>query len=246
MRSILYRIYRKARILFEREINRRRDLESVFTSIYENNRWGGERGGFYSGSGSTAYYANAYAEMVRGFIREQGVSTVVDLGCGDFAVGSLIVSNDIDYVGVDIVADLINRNRERFNSQHITFQHLDIVSSPLPGGELCLIRQVLQHLSNAEIAAVLRKIDKYKYVIISEHLPAPSVHVVPNKDKPHGPDVRVYDASGVYIDKPPFNVPVSRLLLEVQCVGFLVSKGETIRSQLVENHEAHIETADRS
>jgi hypothetical protein len=88
------------------------------------------------------------------------------------------------------------------------------------------LRQVLQHLSNQEIERVLANCRRYRWLIVTEHLPA-ATDVVPNLDKPHGPDTRVYDRSGVFLEAPPFDLPV-RILLEVP-----ISPGETLRSVLV-------------
>jgi hypothetical protein len=52
-------------------------------------------------------------------------------------------------------------------------------------------------------------------VMVTEHYPPPSANFVPNKDKPHGADTRVYDNSAVCLDQPPFNVRDARLILEV-------------------------------
>jgi len=73
----------------------------------------------------------------------------------------------------------------------------------LPDADLCLIRQVLQHLSNAEIHAVLENISHYKYALISEHVPKSPKSF--NRDKPHGPDVRAYFGSGIYLERKPFS-----------------------------------------
>jgi SAM-dependent methyltransferase len=215
--------------------NRHQSIEDVFTSIYQENQWGGEPGEYCSGSGSTEEQASNYASRVRAFIGAKGITSVVDLGCGDFVVGSRLVTNGIKYIGVDVVAPLVHRNLMRFASENVTFVHADITKDPLPDADLCLLRQVLQHLSNAEIEQVLEKTEKYKYILVTEHYPSPSVGVVPNKDKPHGADTRIYDNSAVFLDRPPFNARISGLVLEVIASRHLVRPGETIRTFLLEN-----------
>jgi len=42
----------------------------------------------------------------------------------------------------------------------------------LPAADLYLVRQVLQHLSNEEIAKVIANLGNARRVLISEHLPA--------------------------------------------------------------------------
>src|SRR5687768_17448374 len=215
--------------------NRKLSVKEVFTRIYDTNEWGGRKGHFCSGSGSSDHHARLYATMVKAFIAERNIRTLVDLGCGDFVVGRELQVPGVKYIGVDIVEQLVEHNNRNFGSGEISFLCLDIIADHLPDADLCLVRQVLQHLSNSQIDAVLRKIGKYRYALVTEHYPAPSVAVVPNKDKPHGGDTRVVDGSAVFLDLPPFNVKVSRLMLEVDSQKNLVAPGETIRTYLLES-----------
>ena len=126
-----------------------------------------------------------------------------------------------NYLGVDIVMPLIQRNQEKYGNATTRFLQLDIVGDELPGGDVCFVRQVLQHLSNEQISKVLSKLKQYKYVFITEHYPTENDAIKPNMDKPHGGDVRVCDNSGVYLAESPFDLPVQTLkhVLEVPGVG---------------------------
>jgi SAM-dependent methyltransferase len=147
-----------------------------------------------------------FAQVVKKELRAGRVRTVVDLGCGDFKVGRLIADLGVEYVGVDIVPDLIQANKDRYGRIGVKFEHADLLTRPLPPGDLALLRQVLQHLSNDEIRAVLRNCHSYDALLITEHIPADDAWV-PNLDKPHGPDIRLFKRSGVALDAPPFSVP---------------------------------------
>jgi hypothetical protein len=128
----------------------------------------------------------------------------------------MFVSGDFHYTGCDVVPDLIEHLNKNRASETVEFRCANIVEDELPDGELCLIRQVLQHLSNAEIKRVLENCRKYKYLIITEHYPDPNVKLIPNLDIPHGPDVRLHFNSAVVLDKPPFNLQNLRLLAETE------------------------------
>ena len=185
----------------------------TFTEIYQNNLWGGVKGEFYSGSGSDEKYAARYAATIRNFIFENNIKKAVDLGCGDFRVASGFVSPDFHYTGIDVVPDLIGYLQKNYGSETVDFRCLNIVEDSLPNGDLCLIRQVLQHLSNREIARVLENCRKFKYLIVSEEFPADDSEFSPNKDIAHGLHTRVYFNSAVSLDQPPFNLPnVSTIL----------------------------------
>jgi SAM-dependent methyltransferase len=168
-------------------------------------------------------------QTLSSYIAEHSVRRVVDLGCGDFNVGKKIVALGIDYTGVDVVPALIQHHSAQYSSQRVRFQHLDIVNDVLPDGDLCLIRQVLQHLSNDQIAKILPKLTRYEHVLITEHYPAPGAHVVPNLDKTHGHDTRIEDDSAVFLDEPPFDARVIQVLLEHETLA-LKRPGELLRT----------------
>jgi len=188
----------------------------TFGEIYERNAWGGKPGEFYSGDGSAQKYADVYAQTVREFIAENKIGRVVDLGCGDFRVASKFVSGAFHYTGCDVVFSLVKHLNETHKNETTEFRCVNIVEDELPDGDLCLIRQVLQHLSNREIAQVLQNTRKFKYLIITEHYPNPQNAFSPNLDIPHGPSVRVQFDSAVVLDEPPFTLKNVKLLLDME------------------------------
>jgi SAM-dependent methyltransferase len=210
------------------------DNRAVFTDIYQRRQWGGPEGEFYSGHGSENAYADAYVEAVRSFIARWGIRDVVDIGCGDFRIGSRIQAG-VNYVGVDVVPALIEAHRARHGAPNVTFVCLDATTDALPPGELCLIRQVLQHLSNDEIKRVLRAASSYKFVVVTEHYPPPGRLVVPNLDKAHGADIRMSSDSAVCLDRPPFN----RLVGETLCEVVVESDGSILRTIVLDQRAVH-------
>jgi SAM-dependent methyltransferase len=236
-RSVLA-LARQRRIALVRARNLGRTPAEIFGAIYRDNKWGGAAGTFSSGSGSTAAHAGLYAGAVRKFASEHGVRRIVDLGCGDFTVGAELVRGDLEYVGVDIVPEVVERNRRLHGAARVSFECRNIIDDELPDGDLCLVRQVLQHLSNEQIAKVLRNLGRYRRVLVTEHYPALGVAARPNLDKPCGEDVRVYDDSGVYLDAPPFSRTVRGPLLDVDAGRWLVQPGERLRTYLLEHTPA--------
>jgi SAM-dependent methyltransferase len=207
-------------------------LRETFEQIYDRGLWEVPGEKVQSGTGSGEAYAESYAALVRSLIERFEVRTVVDLGCGDFSVGSRIARDTIDYVGVDVAGRVIATNNERFGSKNVHFVTLDLTAQTPPLGDLALLRQVLQHLSNDEILTVLRRCSVYPAILVSEHVPVPGKWT-PNKDKPHGPDTRVYDNSGVVLEAPPFSIPVE----EVQVQSYSDDLGGVIRSVLIRGRD---------
>jgi SAM-dependent methyltransferase len=200
-------------------------LPDTFRRIYSTKTWGDDGGAFYSGSGSRGPVSDHYCASVIKFIQESGVRSVVDLGCGDFSIGGRIVeATGVRYVGIDVVPELIEHHRSTVRNPLVSFQLADITSDPLPQADLGLIRQVLQHLDNREIAKALRNLGTFSRVLISEGVPVHPQSV--NRDKPHGPDVRGLFGSGVYVDEPPFSMPAAELW------NFPFKKNSTLRTVL--------------
>jgi SAM-dependent methyltransferase len=219
--QFLLSYYRELRRNKEQKRNRNMTAEEVFAEVYEKNKWGGTKGTFYSGDGSAdEEIVSDYISMVSEKANSNGFSglTFVDLGCGDFQVGRQLLPLCSTYVGVDIVKPLIRRNQEKYGNESTVFMHLDIVNDELPNGDICFVRQVLQHLSNHQIVSILDKLNKYKSVFITEHYPTDVDAIKPNIDIVHGRDNRVARQSGVYLSEPPFNIP-NRTLREVLAVS---------------------------
>ena len=84
---------------------------------------------------------------------------------------------------------------------------------------------------------MLDKLCEYRYVMVTEHYPAPNVQVVPNIDKPHGGDTRIPDNSAVYLDQPPFNIQGVSTILEVSAPNWLAQEGEIIKTLLFCQHD---------
>lgn len=212
----LMAFYRRGSFLRRQKSFADKSSSETFTEIYEKNLWGGEPGAFFSGDGSAEEYAAVYAANVSKFLRENGCRNIVDIGCGDFRVASKLISEEISYTGIDVVPSLIDRNRELYSSESVTFLKLDATSEDLPDGDVCLIRQVLQHLSNDEIISIIKKCSKFRFVLVTEHYPSELQQLTPNIDIPHGPGIRLYLNSAVVLDRPPFNIDNVSLLFEVQ------------------------------
>jgi hypothetical protein len=215
-------LYRKLKRAAEHRRNTERTTEQVFTEIYAKNSWGGDKGEFFSGGGTAdESISGAYVDCLKelGKRLELGELHAVDLGCGDMKIGTRISEMFSSYTGVDIVEELVKRHNQSLGTETRRFLHLDIIEDDLPDGDLCMIRQVLQHLSNAQIVKILQKVKKYKYVLITEHNPSPNPGLRKNLDKPHGGDIRIYDNSGIYLEDPPFGIPREQLEVVLEVAG---------------------------
>jgi 2-polyprenyl-3-methyl-5-hydroxy-6-metoxy-1,4-benzoquinol methylase len=199
-----------------------RPVKEIFSAIYRERRWGAGEDGFSSGDGTHApSVVLPYVSAVRSFLESlPSPPSVVDLGCGDFNVGEQLRPFCGPYVACDIVPALIERNKQKFADAKVNFRCLDIIDDELPAGDIVFLRQVLQHLNNAQILRIVPKLHRYQFLVVTEHLPA-NTAFPPNLDKLTGAGTRLPQNSGVVLTAPPF-------LLRVNSESVLCSIPESI------------------
>ena len=152
-------------------------MEQIFTNIYETKVWGDNSDAEYNGSsggGSNIdYNKNTYVPFLKKFIIDNNIKTVVDLGCGDFKCGKLIYDdlNIISYTGYDTYKKVIDYNLTQYSLPKYTFTHLDFCNNKekIIGGDLCILKDVIQHWSLESIYNFLDYLietKKFKYILI--------------------------------------------------------------------------------
>jgi hypothetical protein len=207
------------------------DLAQIFGSIYAEGRWGRDAAdpqGWFSGTGSRdPAIADMYVAAIREFAAQFGAPpSVADLGCGDFHIGLRLRNLFGTYIACDVVPALIDHNRARFGALGVDFRALDITAQDLPRADILLVRQVLQHLSNADIAGFVRRVaGACRWLVVTEHWPD-TTDFTPNAVKPTGSGIRLDQHSGVVLTEPPFNLAVAearRLCAVPEAGGVIVT-----------------------
>jgi hypothetical protein len=200
---------------------------TVFSNVYQKKLWGiaspENESPFYSGPGSSdPQIVDPYVEAVKGFFSSfPNKKKAVDLGCGDFRVGSRIVDLFDSYIACDVVPELVHFNQQYWQHLPVEFRVVDLVKDEIPDGDVLIVRQVLQHLSNDDINKFTQSIPRcFSYLLLTEHLPSESDFLA-NKDKESGSDIRLGIGSGVVLTKPPFsmNFRSETMLLSVPQFG---------------------------
>lgn len=185
--------------------------KNPFLKIYLEGSWGtsdDKNQKFYSGAGShDPLVVEPYVQAMKTFLSTfPEKPDVVDLGCGDFNVGSQLRALCNNYIACDIVEPMIEFNKEKFASLAVDFKVFDITKNRPPKADVIFVRQVLQHLSNDQIGAFLQNISgKFTYLVVTEHLPA-SDHFVHNLEQGAVADIRLPLNSGVVLTSEPFNL----------------------------------------
>lgn len=189
------------------------DMEGIFSRIYSEKVWGQVKQNnhkYCSGTGShDELIVTSYVNAINNFVNQLGVDvSVVDLGCGDFNVGSKIRPVFANYIACDIVSSLISFNKIFYHDLDVDFRQFDLTRDEIPTADVIIVRQVLQHLSNKDIINFITNVvGKCKYLIVTEHLPATD-NFTSNIDKPAGPNIRLGIGSGIVLTDNPFNLVV--------------------------------------
>ncbi len=123
-------------------------LSRIFTDKYESpdSDWVGN-----SGPGSDPFYNLAYRSFLESFLRLNHIGSIVDIGCGDWQFSRFINFNGAKYLGLDIVDTLVKRNQKLFGSEDTRFANMPAEFDAIPSAHLLIMKDVLQHLPNAEI-----------------------------------------------------------------------------------------------
>ncbi len=171
------------------------DPSSTFSKIYERGLWGGG-----SGPGSDLSNSVPYAAYIQHLLDRFDIRSIVDLGCGDWRFTKFLDFKSSDYLGIDVVAPVIAANRAAFGSDRVKFEVADITSFNVPPCDLLLCKDVMQHLSNANVRAILDRSSAARIAVFTN-----DYHAV-NEDCSNG-DTRPLDITA----QPFFHRAVPRL-----------------------------------
>ena len=141
----------------------------IFNRIYKEKKWSNGKTPL-SGSGSTLRNTNRVRNLLDDFIKTNNVKSITDLGCGDLTwIKSTAFFNDptIEYTGVDVVDTLIDGHSAEGGGRK--FVRIDLVDyTDMPYTNLVILRDVIFHLSNADIQTIFNNIKgRFDYILIT-------------------------------------------------------------------------------
>jgi len=129
------------------------NLEKTFTEIYLKNSWADPES--VSGRGSTLARTEAIRQALPDLLASVGAQSLIDAACGDLNWMRHTDLRGVEYLGVDIVADLIAANQLRHSRTGRRFVVLDITRDCLPKADVILCRDTFIHLSFRDAGAAL-------------------------------------------------------------------------------------------
>ena len=143
----------------------------IFTSIFQSNHWVQGEDIFpkefisVSGHGSNINtdQSNNLISSLSSFIKNYKINSFLDMPCGDFLwMNELLKKNNImNYLGIDIVDEIIKKNKKKYENEKIKFSTFDIINFHTDEKfELVFMRDFFIHINNADIKKVLSNIQK--------------------------------------------------------------------------------------
>lgn len=142
-------------------------LQNIFDKIYLTDEWNGG-----SGPGSHPSNTGKYVKFLNSFIQENSIKSILDVGCGDWQLMSMINLSGVRYKGIDIspVATAFAKSKAPSGTDINVGNIEDITES----FDLVHIKDVLQHLEFSECRRILEIIStRHKSaLVVNEHPPA--------------------------------------------------------------------------
>ncbi len=148
--------YRMMRSYQARKTSHRgKSIETIFSSIHEQNGWGSDES--VSGQGSNLALSQNVIKGLEKIIVHYKITTLLDIPCGDYHWMQHVDRTNCTYFGADIVEAIVTGN-EHYENENTHFLNLDITKDPLPKSDLILVRDCFVHFSFRDIETSLRQI----------------------------------------------------------------------------------------
>lgn len=132
------------------------NAETIFSEIYRKNHWGSDEP--VSGTGSVLEQTEAIIKELPPLLKELGATSILDIPCGDFNWMQQVDLRGIDYIGAEIVQELVQKNKETYESSSVRFEHLNLLQDELPAVDVIFCRDCLVHFSFKDIDRALQNI----------------------------------------------------------------------------------------
>lgn len=174
----------------------RNNPQDIFSKYAQSNKWGDKDS--LSGKGSNLEATSQLRKELPELLKAVGAQSLVDVPCGDFFWMAQVDLGEIEYLGGDIVPSLIDTNQRKHSRKGLRFEVVDLITGPVPSGDVLLVRDCLVHLSNEHVAQALTNIanSESKWFLSTNF---------PQINENH--DIVTGQWRALDLTKPPFNLP---------------------------------------
>ncbi|WP_235180639.1 MULTISPECIES: class I SAM-dependent methyltransferase [Ralstonia] len=188
-------------------MNMQKARADFFSDVYQKNLWGSAQS--RSGEGSELGWTSDLVEKLPILLRTHGVRCLLDVPCGDFHWMQAIDLEGVEYIGGDIVPQIVVANQERHGSASRRFIELDIVADALPSADMIFVRDCFIHFDNALVFEALHNIARssIRYLCMTHDLNAARY--------PNGQNIELdrakagvnFEYRPIHFELPPYSFP---------------------------------------
>ena len=194
--------------------------EKVFTDIFNGGIWGPIK----SGPGSAIWYTENLRKELPIIFNKFNIKTFLDAPCGDMTWMPLVLKEYlINYIGADIVKNMVEQHTAKYANERTKFLHLDICRDVIPTVDLWMCRDCLFHLSQEEIFMALNNFVKSdsKYFLTSTHFSdSINTHANPMIKYEGNYDIVTGGFRLLNLFDPPYNFPEPLYRLDDTYTGY--------------------------
>jgi len=170
----------------------------IFTYIHRTNLCGSDSS--LSGVGSEHDATRILRDEIPALFRRVGARVLLDLPCGDFGWLSQVALDVDEYIGADIVAEIVVHNAALFAGpgSRRRFLQCDVTADPLPQADVVLCRDCLVHLTFADIFRAFANLKRSgsRYLLTTTFLELDA-----------NADIVTGDWRPLNLERPPFSLP---------------------------------------
>jgi hypothetical protein len=180
----------------------------LFTKIFLNRLWSGP---CVSGRGSTFTETARIKSKIETFIVGAGITSILDLGCGDAAWISTMNRGVASYLGMDTVPELI-KNNSKYAGLGCRFIVGDpVLGTILPKVDLVICRDCLVHHSLGGVKIILNAIRRSgsKYMMLTTFT-----------SRTENTTIKTGQWHPMNLQIHPYNLPAPLLILNEECQAY--------------------------
>jgi hypothetical protein len=160
-------------------------IKDIFTEIYRQNTWGSEE--TRSGPASSLERTAEIRESLSKLFQDLQIQSLLDCGCGDWNWMKTVNLSGIQYMGVDIVDQLVTTLQNQFTADSVFFQQMDCTVDPPETADLWLARDFCSVLNFQQILHFFQRFleSKSKYIALTSiDTPKQNVDSIPGNIRP--------------------------------------------------------------
>jgi glycosyltransferase involved in cell wall biosynthesis len=153
LRGIVSSASRKMLLRPLKRLQLKPSTEKKFRKIYDNNLFGGTMS--KSGPGSDLTQTAVIRKEIPKLLKELNIRVLMDAPCGDFFWMKETALGVEKYIGIDIVENIIRKNRLWYGESQREFLCRDIIHDMLPRADIILCRDCFVHQRFEQARAVI-------------------------------------------------------------------------------------------